>query len=212
GAANTLSISSSYGTWTPNTAPRRSSRCRDSIFDIGPPKSSISGPSATSTPASLTNLPENSRRHSGPFPGRPDWPPPSLKAKQSGESALLTVCRPRSAGGNPFGAPDVRSIMDQRTDNERRQDTAPGREAKPAIGETRKTQSWLGGLRQRRRMVLVITALLIAALVGLVVWWVNAGNHETTDDAFIDARTVQISAQVSAAIVEVPVTDNQMVE
>ena len=102
--------------------------------------------------------------------------------------------------------------MDQRTDNERRQDTAPGREAKPAIGETRKTQSWLGGLRQRRRMVLVVTALLIVALVGLVVWWVNAGDYETTDDAFIDARTVQISAQVSAAIVEVPVTDNQLVE
>ena len=55
--------------------------------------------------------------------------------------------------------------MDQRTDNERRQDTGPGREAKPAIGEARK-QSWLGGLRQRRRMVLVVTALLIAALVG----------------------------------------------
>jgi len=102
--------------------------------------------------------------------------------------------------------------MDQRTDNERRQDTAPGREAKPAIGETRKTQSWLGGLRQRRRMVLVIIALFIVALVGLVVWWVNAGHYETTDDAFIDARTVQISAQVGAAIVEVPVTDNQMVE
>ncbi len=102
--------------------------------------------------------------------------------------------------------------MDQRTDNERRQDAAPGREAKPAIGETRNTRSWLGGLRQRRRMVLVVTALLIAALVGLVVWWVNAGHYETTDDAFIDARTVQISAQVSAAIVEVPVTDNQLVE
>src|SRR5208282_1951485 len=107
---------------------------------------------------------------------------------------------------------DVTSIMDQRTDNERRQDAAPSREAKPAIGETRK-QSWLGGLRQRRRrMVLVVTALLIAALVGLVVWWINTSGYETTDDAFIDARTVQISAQVSAAIVDVPVTDNQLVE
>ncbi len=102
--------------------------------------------------------------------------------------------------------------MDQRTDNERRQDTAPGREAKSAIDEARSTQPWLVRLRQRRRMVLVVTALLIAALVGLVVWWVNAGHYETTDDAYIDARTVQISAQVSAAIVEVPVTDNQLVE
>ena len=104
------------------------------------------------------------------------------------------------------------SIMDQRTDNERRQDATPGREAKPAVGATRKTQPVLERLRQRRRMLLVVTALLVVALVGLVVWWVSAGHYETTDDAFIDARTVQISAQVSAAIVEVPVTDNQMVE
>jgi len=48
--------------------------------------------------------------------------------------------------------------MDQRTDNERRQDTAPGR-------ETRKTRSWIDRLRRRRRMVLVVTALFIAALV-----------------------------------------------
>jgi membrane fusion protein (multidrug efflux system) len=122
---------------------------------------------------------------------------------------------PPAIGGRAetyLARPTFASIMDQRTDNERRQDAAPGREAKPASGETRKTRSWLGGLRQRRRMVLVVTALLIAALVGLVVWWVNAGHYETTDDAFIDARTVQISAQVSAAIVEVPMTDNQLVE
>jgi membrane fusion protein (multidrug efflux system) len=45
-----------------------------------------------------------------------------------------------------------------------------------------------------------------------VVWWLNARHYESTDDAFIDTRTVQISAQVAAAIVDVPVTDNQLVE
>jgi membrane fusion protein (multidrug efflux system) len=102
--------------------------------------------------------------------------------------------------------------MDQRTDSEPRRDLAPGRDIKPAIGEARKTRPRMGGLRQRRTLVLVIAALIVAAIVALVVWWVNAGNYETTDDAFIDARTVPISAQVSAAIVEVPVTDNQLVE
>ena len=102
--------------------------------------------------------------------------------------------------------------MDQRTDNERRQDTPPGREAKSAIGETRSTHSWLVRLRQRRRMVLLVTALLIVALVGLVVWWINTSGYETTDDAFIDARTVSISSQINAVIVDVPVTDNQPVE
>jgi len=101
--------------------------------------------------------------------------------------------------------------MDQRTDDKGRQDTAPARAARPAFGGPRKGP-WLERLRARRRMVLVVTALIIAAIVGGVVWWVNASGYETTDDAFIDARTVSISSQISAAIVDVPVTDNQLVE
>ncbi len=107
--------------------------------------------------------------------------------------------------------------MDQRTDTPSRQDTAPGRDPKlslgqPALGQPGKDQPWVGRLRARRRQLLTIAALLIIAVVALAVWWVSAGNYETTDDAFIDARTVPISSQVSAAIVDVPVTDNQAVE
>jgi membrane fusion protein, multidrug efflux system len=102
--------------------------------------------------------------------------------------------------------------MDQRTDNERRLDTAPGREKRPATGEVRKPQSWIDRMRRRRRMVLTVTALFIFAIVAVVVYWINTSGYESTDDAFIDARTVSISAQVGAAIVDVPVTDNQLVE
>ncbi len=49
-------------------------------------------------------------------------------------------------------------------------------------------------------------------LVGILLWWLNARQYESTDDAFIDARTVQISPQIGAAIVDVPVNDNQVVE
>ena len=102
--------------------------------------------------------------------------------------------------------------MDQRTDNERRQESAPGREAKPPIRDARKARAWVDSLRARRRQVLTITALIIVALVATVVWWTTSGNYETTDDAFIDARTVPISSQVNAAVIDVPVTDNQLVE
>src|SRR4029077_3001582 len=102
--------------------------------------------------------------------------------------------------------------MDQRTDTEHRLDAAPGHDINPAIGEARKTQPWLDRMRRRRRQVLAITALIIAAIVGTVAYWLNASGYESTDDAFIDARTVSISAQVGAAIVDVPVTDNQLVE
>ena len=102
--------------------------------------------------------------------------------------------------------------MDQRVENERRTETAPSREAKPAAGDALKDRSWLTALREHRALVLAITAACIVAFVGLVAWWVNTSGYESTDDAFIDARTVTISAQINAAVVDVPVTDNQLVD
>ena len=102
--------------------------------------------------------------------------------------------------------------MDQRTDNERPQEAPPGRERRSAIALPRKPQAWIDWMARRRRAVLVVTALIIAAIVAITVWWINTSGYETTDDAFIDARTVSISSQVGGAIVDVPVTDNQMVE
>jgi membrane fusion protein, multidrug efflux system len=100
--------------------------------------------------------------------------------------------------------------MDQRVTDERSQETAPSRAAKPA--DPRKDASWLARLRQRRGLVLATTAIFILALVAIVVWWVNASGYISTDDAFIDARTVTISSQVNAQVVDVPVTDNELVK
>jgi membrane fusion protein (multidrug efflux system) len=57
-----------------------------------------------------------------------------------------------------------------------------------------------------------IAAVVAGMLVGSVMWWLHARNYESTDDAFVDARNVNVSAQVVGAITEVPVTDNQLVE
>jgi membrane fusion protein (multidrug efflux system) len=64
----------------------------------------------------------------------------------------------------------------------------------------------------RRHPVLVIAAivLLIAAAVAGVLWWLHARHFESTDDAFIDARQFSISPKVAGYIVDVPVTDNQV--
>jgi membrane fusion protein, multidrug efflux system len=105
--------------------------------------------------------------------------------------------------------------MDQRVDNEKRQeprhDTAPGLEAKSGPSTAPKDRSWLTTLREHRTLVLTLAALCILLLVGITFWWINASRYETTDDAFIDARTVTISSQLSARVVDVPVTDNQLV-
>ena len=106
--------------------------------------------------------------------------------------------------------------MDQRVDNERRPDSerrgSPARRAPPSFDEADDRASWRQRLRGRRGFVLllVISGIIVAAL--LAGWWLHARNYESTDDAFIDSRTVQISAQVAAAIVDVPVTDNQLVD
>jgi membrane fusion protein (multidrug efflux system) len=102
--------------------------------------------------------------------------------------------------------------MDQRTDREGRPDAAPDRQARPAIGAARKPQAWVDWMARRRRAVLMVTALVVVIIVAVVIWWIDTSGYETTDDAFIDTRTVSISSQVNAAIVDVPVTDNQAVE
>src|SRR5690349_16278843 len=50
--------------------------------------------------------------------------------------------------------------------------------------------TWGRRIRQHPFIAGAIVLLLVAALVGAVVWWLNARLYESTDDAFIDARTV----------------------
>ena len=59
--------------------------------------------------------------------------------------------------------------------------------------------------------VLLVLIAVAGCAVG-VAWWLNARHYEDTDDAFIDARSSEISAQVAAAIIDVPVTDNEIVQ
>jgi membrane fusion protein, multidrug efflux system len=66
-----------------------------------------------------------------------------------------------------------------------------------------------------RRHPYAVAALAIAALAvlaGVIIWWLHARHYESTDDAFVDARNVTISSQVTGAIINVPVTDNQLVD
>jgi len=100
-----------------------------------------------------------------------------------------------------------------RQDSERRQNAVPDRASEPAgRAPPKKQMSWRETLRQRRSLVIAIAIGAAFVLLLLVLWWLHARQYESTDDAFIDTRTVQISAQVAAAIVDVPVTDNQLVD
>jgi membrane fusion protein (multidrug efflux system) len=52
----------------------------------------------------------------------------------------------------------------------------------------------------------------VAIVVGGTLWFIGKQRYETTDNAFVQADTVQIGPQVSGAILDVLVADNQRVE
>ncbi|MES2033986.1 MAG: HlyD family secretion protein [Pseudomonadota bacterium] len=63
-----------------------------------------------------------------------------------------------------------------------------------------------------------LVPLIVGGVVGLAIligggfWWLNKQHFETTDNAFVQADTVQVSPQVSGYVVEVLVSDNEHVE
>jgi membrane fusion protein (multidrug efflux system) len=65
----------------------------------------------------------------------------------------------------------------------------------------------------RRPAFLIIAALvlIVAAVLG-VRYWLYARAHETTDDAFVDGRIVQLSPKISGYVKKVYVADNQQVK
>ena len=93
---------------------------------------------------------------------------------------------------------------DSRPEPERKETGAAAK--KNAPGGVR---SWIA---RHKLLTALIVGVVLAAGVGVFLWWLNARHYETTDDAFIDARPSDISAQVSAAIVDVLVTDNVLVK
>ena len=90
--------------------------------------------------------------------------------------------------------------------------TKPGKalDDKTGIGKAARLKS--GAVRNHPYVTALVVIVLIAIGAVGVVWWLNARQYESTDDAYIDARTVPISAQVTGKIVAVPVTDNQLVK
>ncbi len=94
-------------------------------------------------------------------------------------------------GGQGSDAPDSDASDDERE----------GGEGRPSV--LRRHPWWfvLGGL-----------AVLTLAVAAYVYWSIELHPYETTDDAFVDARSFTIAPKVGGYVVAVPVTDNQHVQ
>jgi len=77
-------------------------------------------------------------------------------------------------------------------------------EAKPA-------PSLHNRLREHWLLATVAAGLVLVAAIGGLLYWLNVRDYESTDDAFVAARSFSIAPKVGGYVTEVPVTDNQHV-
>jgi membrane fusion protein (multidrug efflux system) len=92
------------------------------------------------------------------------------------------------------------------------QQTEPARggkaeQAAPSPGK----RSWRERLRGRWILAGLAACVLLIALVGGVAYWLQVRQFESTDDAFVAARSFSVAPKVSGYVAAVPVTDNQHV-
>ena len=67
--------------------------------------------------------------------------------------------------------------------------------------------------RLRRPIVLLVLGIVVLALIiGGVLWWLHARRYESTDDAFIDVHMTRVAPQVAGRVLRVAVDDNQEVK
>jgi membrane fusion protein (multidrug efflux system) len=101
---------------------------------------------------------------------------------------------------------------EQRPDSEQREPANKKKEDDEQPSWRARMRSGLAAMRRHPYVTAAAIVAVVAVLAAVLVWWLNARQYEWTDDAYIDTRTVPISAQITGAIVAVPVTDNQFVD
>ena len=84
---------------------------------------------------------------------------------------------------------------------------AEAAQAEPSPGK----QSWRERLREHWILASLSACVLLIALIGGVAYWLQVRHFESTDDAFVAARSFSVAPKVGGYVAAVPVTDNQHV-
>lgn len=65
----------------------------------------------------------------------------------------------------------------------------------------------------RRPLFWIILLVVVGAVaIGGTLWWLNARQYESTDDAFVDAHIVRLAPEVAGTLVQIADVDNRHVE
>ncbi|MGY4626337.1 HlyD family secretion protein [Bradyrhizobium sp. USDA 4486] len=75
-----------------------------------------------------------------------------------------------------------------------------------------KTPSLRDRIREHWLPATVGAIVVIAALVVGLLYWLEIRHYESTDDAFVAARSFSVASKVGGYVTDVPVTDNQHVD
>ena len=95
----------------------------------------------------------------------------------------------------------------QRTTEAPRTPTDPA----PETNQPAQAPSLRDRLRQHWLLATGGAIVLLAALIGGGLYWLDARHYESTDDAFVAARTFSVASKVGGYVTDIPVTDNQHV-
>jgi membrane fusion protein (multidrug efflux system) len=114
--------------------------------------------------------------------------------------------RKRTRGENERGAkgerPSGSKTEDHEDEDEDEDGDADGDDQEPPPKK---------GLLQRPILLASIGGVLVLAIIGGLLFWLNARNYQSTDDAFIDAHIVRLAPQISGRVSRIMVQDNQLV-
>jgi membrane fusion protein (multidrug efflux system) len=114
-----------------------------------------------------------------------------------------------SARGRKNGHDDAMPEPESLREDERQSRERDGGGERDEYRDDRKDE------KSRRRSpwpLIIVAIVVVAVLIGGVIYWFSTRNLESTDDAYTDGRAVTIAPHVSGYVISLDVNDNQKVK
>jgi membrane fusion protein (multidrug efflux system) len=123
--------------------------------------------------------------------------------------ALDAQTRARGQSAEQPQFPERRQDEPPATERDRKTDDKTDGTAQQTDGKS--SPSLRDRLREHWLLAGVVSCAVLIALIGGIAYWLDVRDFETTDDAFIAARSFSIAPKVGGYVTDIPVTDNQHV-